>query len=251
MKVSIITICYNSASTIEETIQSVLSQDYPDIEYIIVDGASKDNTMEIVNRYKTQIQKIISEPDKGIYDAMNKGVDSCTGDLIGILNSDDVYASAQIISHVVNKINESGTDSVYGDLIYVKREQLEKIHRYWRSGEYRRENFRKGWMPPHPAFFVKRDCYLKYGKFRTEMKTAADYELMLRFLYKEKVSSCYLPEIITKMRAGGLSNVSLKNRIQANRDDRRAWKINGLKPGPLTLIRKPLSKIFQFIKKGS
>lgn len=251
MKISIITISFNSALTIEDTITSVLSQDHPTIEYIIIDGASKDNTLEIINKYKDKISKIISEPDKGIYDAMNKGILNCTGDLIGILNSDDVYASTNVLSHVVKKITEENTESLYGDLIYVHRDKMEKIHRYWKAGKYKRENFLKGWMPPHPAFFVKRNIYGKFGLFKTDFKSSADYELMLRFLYKEKISACYLSEVITKMRIGGVSNVTLKNRINANKEDRRAWKMNGLKPGLLTFIRKPLSKVFQFIKKGS
>jgi len=251
MTISIITICYNSASTIEDTVKSVLAQDYPDIEYIIVDGASKDNTLEIVNRYKEKISKIVSEPDKGIYDAMNKGIALCTGELIGILNSDDMYSSENILSHVVKKITEEKTDSLYGDIIYVERDKMEKIHRYWKSEPFKRENFRKGWMPPHPAFFVKREIYQKYGLFRTELTTSADYEIMLRFLYKEKISACYLPEVITKMRLGGISNISIKNRIRSNKEDRMAWRMNGLKPGPFTFIRKPLSKVFQFIKKGN
>ena len=247
MKVSIITISYNSEETIEDTIRSVVNQDYPNIEYIIIDGASTDSTLSIVKKYEDDIAKIISEPDKGIYDAMNKGVEAATGDIIGILNSDDIYASDKVISSIVNTIGEK--DSVYADLVYVDRENTDKITRYWKSGEYKEGLFKKGWMPPHPTFFLRKECYNKYGVYNLELKSAADYELMLRMIHKHKISVAYLPETITKMRVGGQSNVTLKNRIKANKEDRKAWVINGLKPGPLTLTMKPVRKITQFLKK--
>ena len=246
-KVSIITISYNSEETIEDTIKSVLSQDYDNLEYIIIDGASKDGTMDIVSRYEDRISKIISEPDKGIYDGMNKGVLNSTGDIIGILNSDDLYADETVITDMVNQIGDH--DAIYADLVYVNREDLDQVVRYWKSGEYKRDNFRKGWMPPHPTFFIRKKFYDEHGVYSTELRSAADYELMLRMLYKNEISCTYLNRVITRMRVGGESNVSLKNRIRANKEDRRAWEMNGLKPGPLTLIRKPLSKVSQWLKK--
>ena len=246
MKVSIITICYNSQETIEDTIKSVLAQDYNDIEYIIIDGASKDSTLEIVGKYTSGISTLISEPDKGIYDAMNKGVNSSTGELIGILNSDDFYANNSVISNIVSAITKNNSDSIYADLVYVDRLNPKKTIRTWKSGEYKHNLFLKGWMPPHPTFFVKKWVYEKYGKYNTSLKSAADYEFMLRVLHKHSISTSYFPETITQMRIGGESNVSLKNRIRANREDRKAWKLNGLKPNLFTLIRKPLSKIKQF-----
>jgi glycosyltransferase involved in cell wall biosynthesis len=248
MKVSIITISFNSAETIEDTIKSVVQQDYPNIEYIIVDGASTDRTLEIAKQYSTKIARIVSEKDKGIYDAMNKGVALASGDIVGILNSDDFYADDKVISDVVNQLLTSGADACYADLVYVNRGESDKIIRTWKSGPYKPGLFLRGWMPPHPTFFVKKKCYDKYGAYTLELRSAADYELMLRFLHKHHVSVTYLPRVITKMRAGGQSNVTLKNRIKANIEDRKAWKMNGLKPGLLTLTWKPVSKVLQFFK---
>jgi glycosyltransferase involved in cell wall biosynthesis len=247
MRVSIITITYNSAETIEDTIQSVLSQDYSSIEYIVVDGASSDRTMEIVERYKGRISKVISERDKGIYDAMNKGVALATGDVIGILNSDDFYADNHVISDIVRTMNSVKSDACYADLVYVDRLETNKVIRSWKSGEYHHGDFLRGWMPPHPTFFVKSDVYRKHGTYSLELRSAADYELMLRFIHKHAISIAYLPRVITKMRAGGQSNVTLKNRWKANQEDRLAWKMNGLQPGFLTLVRKPLSKLVQYL----
>lgn len=250
MKISIITIAYNSAETIRDTIESVLSQTNVDLEYIIIDGASKDDTMAIVNEYADRISQVVSEPDKGIYDAMNKGVMAATGDVIGILNSDDFYADANVLADVVAKFQQSGSDSLYADLVYVNRDDSDKIVRYWSAGEYKKGQFLKGWMPPHPTFFIRKEFYDQHGIYNTKLKSAADYELMLRMLHKHELSVCYLARVITKMRVGGQSNVSFKNRIKANKEDREAWKMNGLKPGAFTLYRKPLSKISQYFKKA-
>jgi glycosyltransferase len=246
-KVSIITVCYNSASTIESTIQSVLNQDYKNIEYIIIDGKSTDATLDIIEKYKTQIHTIVSEKDKGIYDALNKGIALATGDIVAILHADDFYNSSIIISDVVQLFAQENCDCVYGDLQYVDRSNTDIVKRNWISGKYIKENFLKGWMPPHPAFFAKRECYTKFGVFNLSLKSAADYELMLRFLYKNNCSVAYLPKTLVKMRVGGKSNVTLANRIKANREDKMAWILNDLKPGMLTFIRKPLSKLGQFL----
>jgi glycosyltransferase involved in cell wall biosynthesis len=249
MKVSIITIAWNSAETIEDTIKSVIAQDYEDLEYIVIDGASKDNTLDIVNKYKDNIAVVISEPDKGIYDAMNKGVKASTGDVIGILNSDDFYADNHVVSDIAALFKSSGAQGVYADLVYVNRTDTDRVLRYWKAGAYKAGMFRKGWMPPHPTFFIQAECYKNYGLYNTELRSAADYELMLRMMHKHKISVAYLNRVITRMRDGGESNVTLKNRIRANKEDRKAWAMNGLKPGLLTLYRKPLSKIKQFIFK--
>lgn len=249
LKVSVITVCYNSSETIESTIQSVLSQKYTSIEYIIVDGKSTDNTFSIIEKYKSKISKLISEKDNGIYDALNKGLAQATGDIVAILHADDFYTSNEVIADIVKVFEKEQVDCVYGDLQYVDRLNTSIIKRNWISGNYKKENFLKGWMPPHPAFFVKRKCYDNYGTFNISFKSAADYELMLRFLYKHNCSVVYLPKVLVKMRVGGKSNISLANRIKANREDKRAWIINDLKPGALTFIRKPLSKVGQFLKK--
>jgi glycosyltransferase len=246
MKVSIITVTYNSAETVEDTIKSVVNQDYKDIEYIIIDGLSKDKTLEIVYQYKERIAKVISEKDLGIYDAIGKGIKNATGDIIVALNSDDMYASNDVISKVVELFKSSHADAVYGDLNYVDRFDTSKVIRKWKSGAYKKGHFLKGWMPPHPTFFVRNYCYQKYGSFNLSLKSAADYELMLRFIHKHEIKVAYLSKLIVNMRAGGQSNVSFKNRFKANREDRKAWEMNGLKPGLFTLIRKPLSKIKQY-----
>jgi glycosyltransferase involved in cell wall biosynthesis len=249
MKISIITVAYNSAKTIEDTIKSVLSQSYQDIEYLIIDGASKDNTLAIVEKYREKIAKVVSEPDQGIYDAMNKGVALATGDVVGILNSDDFYADDDVLKNVAEQFKQSDIEGLYADLDYVDATDTNLIVRKWRSGTYKEKAFLKGWMPPHPTFFVRKEVYKKFGSYNLSLKSAADYEFMLRVIHKEKIKLGYLPNVIVKMRAGGMSNASFKNRLKANREDRKAWELNGLKPGPFTLIRKPLSKLVQFIKK--
>ena len=247
MKISIITITYNSEETLEDTIKSVVSQNYKDIEYIIIDGGSTDGTMAIVNKYKEQISIIVSEPDKGIYDAMNKGVEKATGDLVGILNSDDFYVNDNVISSIAEKIGNN--DGIYADLVYVGREDTDKIIRYWKSKAYKEGSFLKGWMPPHPTFFIRKKIYDKYGTYNLSLKSAADYELMLRLIHKEKISITYLPQIITKMRVGGQSNASLSNRFKANKEDRMAWDINNIDPKFYSLYLKPIRKIGQFLRK--
>ncbi len=252
MKISIITIAYNSAATIEDTIQSVLGQDYQHVEYIVIDGASKDGTQAIIEKYQSRIAYYVSEPDKGIYDAMNKGVQAATGDVIGILNSDDFYADAHVLSDVVKTfVAAKNCDAIYADLVYVDRDQTDKVVRYWRAGAYKPGRFRQGWMPPHPTFFVSKRCYDAFGLYNTALRSAADYELMLRFMHKHEIAVGYLDRVITKMRVGGESNVSLKNRIRANKEDRKAWTMNGLRPAWYTLTLKPLSKIGQFVRKSA
>lgn len=249
MKVSVITVCYNSESTLEETIRSVLDQDYNDLEYIVIDGGSTDGTRAILDKYNNAIDIVVSEKDKGLYDAINKGIDLASGELIALLHSDDLYAYTSVIRDVVTKLKEDGVESVYGDLQYVLRNDTTKVTRNWISGDYNRLNFLKGWMPPHPSFFVLKSCYLRYGKFNLDFHSAADYELMLRFLYKHGVTSGYLNKVLVKMRVGGKSNQTIWNRIKANREDKRAWLVNELKPAWTTFIRKPLSKLSQFISK--
>lgn len=250
MKISVITVAFNSAATIESTILSVLAQKYSNIEFIIIDGKSTDDTMSIIDRFKNKIQKIISEKDSGIYDAMNKGLRYATGDVVGFLHSDDVYASDNVLSEVAGLFKtDDSLEAVYGDLQYVDRQNSGKVIRKWTAGEYRKDKFLEGWMPPHPTFFVKRTCYDKYGMFNTEFRISADYEIMLRFIYKNEIKIKYIPQVLVKMKVGGESNVSVKNRIIANIEDRKAWKINGLTPRIYTLILKPLSKLSQWIMK--
>jgi glycosyltransferase involved in cell wall biosynthesis len=247
MKVSIITVCFNAEKTIRDTIESVLAQDYPHLEYIIKDGGSTDNTLKIIESFGDKIHRLISKPDTGIYDAMNQGIQNSTGEIIGILNADDVYAYDSVLSDVVSQFAPE-SDALYSDLVYVKSDNLQQIVRKWISGEYNRNKFLNGWMPPHPTFFIRKKHYENYGLYRTDMKSAADYELMLRMLFKHQLRASYLPKTTIKMRVGGVSNSTLLNRLEANRDDRRAWKMNGLKPKWYTLYWKPLSKLKQFFR---
>jgi glycosyltransferase involved in cell wall biosynthesis len=246
VKVSIITPTYNSARTIGDTLSSVACQHWPSIEHIIIDGASKDDTLSIVRTYP-HVSQLISEPDAGIYDAMNKGIQRATGDLIGILNSDDFYTHPLVLQKVIETMERSGAESCYADLEYVSPEAPERVVRNWKSGNYKPNYFYFGWMPPHPTFFVRREVYHRLGLFDTRLRTSADYELMLRFLFKNGISVCYLPDVIVRMRTGGVSNGSVANRLRANREDREAWRINGLKPRFYTFYMKPLSKIRQFL----
>ena len=247
MKISLITVSYNSEKTIGDTINSVLNQVNCDLEYIIVDGKSTDNTLKIIGAYASQISKVLSESDQGIYDAMNKGLALATGDIVGFLNSDDIYSDDSVLAEVVRKFQESDSDAMYGDLVYVSQNNLNKVIRKWKSGKFHKKSFELGWMPPHPTFFVRRHIYQQYGGFNTTLKSAADYELMLRFLYRHEISASYLPKTLVKMRIGGKSNASLKRRILANLEDRQAWKLNGIEPNFLTLWLKPIRKIFQFL----
>lgn len=248
MKVSIVTVCYNSARTIAKTIESVLAQNYSDIEYLIIDGASKDNTIQIVNSYKDKFlekgltYKIISEPDNGIYDAMNKGVSLASGDIIGILNSDDHYASSAIISIVADGFEVNKTDTLYGNLLYIKND---KPYRYWKSGKF--HTFKHGWMPPHPAFFVTKSAYEKFGLYRLDCGVNADYEFMLRLLEKNKASTVWINKTFVNMMAGGTSDNGIDSRIQGVVDNKLAWKVNNMTPAFYTVYWKKIRKIPQFI----
>lgn len=248
MTISIITACYNSEKTIEDTLKSIQSQTYPDIESIVIDNQSKDKTNEIIKKYSDIVSVHISEPDKGIYDAMNKGIALATGDIIGILNSDDFYVDKFVIEKVA-KVFENQVDSVYGDLVYVNKNDTSKVVRYWKSKKIFDGIFQQGWYPAHPTFFVKRKMYEKYGYFNLDFQIAADCELMLRFLEKHKISSRYLPEVLVKMRAGGESNKGVVNIIKANIESYYAWKVNGLYINPIRFLLKPLSKVSQFFRR--
>lgn len=249
MKISIITVTRNSEATIRDTIESVLMQKDVDLEHIIIDGLSTDRTMEIVNSYP-HITKFVSERDKSHFDAMNKGIALAEGEIVGILNSDDAYIDEKVLSKVVMAFHESGADAVYGDLVYIDPSDTRKVLRTWISGAYREGRFRWGWMPPHPSFFVKGDLYRKHGGFNLELGTSADYEMMLRLIHRHGVKPGYVPEVLVRMRPGGLSNKSLAARWKANRFDKKSWDVNGVKPYWFTLYLKPIRKIGQyFIRK--
>lgn len=246
MKVSIITATYNSASTIKDTLLSVKQQSHQDLEHIIVDGASTDNTLNLIS-HLGHTGPVLSEPDKGIYDAMNKGLGLATGEIVGILNSDDFYPHEGVIEKVVKAFEHSECDAVYGDLVYVDAHHATKILRKWVAGGYNKKLFYKGWMPPHPTFFVKKEVYEKYGQFNLDFKSSSDYELLLRFMFLNEIKVKYLPGVLVHMRAGGYSNRSIKNRLLAHKEDYRAWKSNGIVPKWYTLAMKPLRKVRQYM----
>ncbi len=245
MKVSIITSVYNNKETIKDAIESVLSQTYKNIEYIIIDGASTDGTVEIIKGYEDKINKFVSEPDKGIYDGLNKGINITSGDIIGFLHSDDVYMNNEVIEKVVETFKKYNCDGVYGDLVYVSKSS-DKVIRFWKSGEFSVDKLKKGWMPPHPTLFLKREIYEKYGLFDLSFKIAADYDFMLRVL-KNNLKLYYIPEVLYKMRIGGESNKSLKNIILKSKEDLKALRKNEI-GGIDILLRKNFSKIGQFFK---
>lgn len=249
MKVSIITVAYNASDTIRDALRSVDAQTHPEIEHLIIDGASSDGTCSIVEEHEAPWRFLFSEPDEGLYDAMNKGVGRASGDIVGVLNADDLLADAEVIAELVQAFQKGEVDAVYGDLVYVDARNTEQVTRRWTAGAYHQGRFLKGWMPPHPTFYVKRSFYRSYGGYRTELSSSADYELMLRFVHKYGARLRYLHRTMVKMRIGGKSNVSLKNRIRANLEDRKAWRMNELKPSFYTLWMKPLSKLFQFLKR--
>lgn len=248
MTVSIITATYNSAATVRDTLESVRQQDYPHIQHLIIDGASKDSTLEKVKEFP-HVASVVSEKDAGIYDAMNKGIAIATGEVVGILNSDDIYTNKDVISKVMAAFRDPSIDAVYADLQYVKYNDLTKVIRTWHSGSFSKKKFYFGWMPPHPTFFVRKKVYDEVGKFNCALRSAADYEFMLRVLLKNEHTPYYIPEVLVKMRAGGMSNASFRHRLRANKEDRQAWRLNNIKPYFFTIPFKPLRKVFQFILK--
>ena len=248
MLISILTPSFNSAATIQHTLDAVAVQSYRNKEHLIIDGGSTDQTVEILS-HSSFGGRYITEPDKGIYDAMNKGIRLAQGEIIGILNADDFYPHPRVLEKVMQAFTDQDCDAVYGDLHYVDAADTDRIVRYWRSGSYTPNAFTWGWMPPHPTFFVRRSVYEKYGLFNLDLGTAADYELMLRFIHRHRISLAYIPEVLVNMRTGGASNSNLTARLKANRMDRKAWEVNGLEPYWFTTYLKPLRKLTQFVFK--
>lgn len=296
MNISIITATWNAASTIADCLESITAQTVP-VEHLIIDGASTDGTPEIVKRsvtsdsllvisngnipdwsitpvtsHQSPHTRLLSEKDQGIYDAMNKGIALAAGEVVGILNADDFYASSDVLEKVARAFEDPAVMCCYGDLEYVREnhvmsdsllvtgegtsdldqspvthhQSLFTVTRYWKSGPFSPDSFYRGWMPPHPTFFVRRSVYERCGIFRLDMGSAADYELMLRFLVRHGLRTVYIPEVLVRMRVGGASNESLAARLRANRMDRRAWEVNGLRPYPWTIMMKPLRKVGQY-----
>ena len=238
MKVSIITVSFNSAKTIADTIESVLSQDYPEIEYIVVDGGSTDDTVQIIEEYQDRISRWISEKDRGMYDAMNKGIALATGDVIGILNSDDVYMNKHIISELMGLMQSQKAQVVFADLILVDQDNPNKVLRYYDSGHFHPNKFKYGWMPAHPTVFVKRALYDAVGPFATNYQIAADYEMLIRILAIQRARYAYLPKPVVRMRSGGASTAGLSRNWILNQEIIRACKENGIYSNMAMLLLK-------------
>ncbi|HCI56301.1 MAG TPA: glycosyltransferase family 2 protein [Bacteroidales bacterium] len=246
MKISIITVCHNSVKTIRDTIESVLKQTYRDIEYIIIDGNSCDGTVELVNSYSDRIDKFISEPDSGMYNALNKGIKLASGDVIGILNSDDFLYNEHVIRRIADEFDRYGTDSVIGDVIFVRPDNFDKIVRYYSSAGFTPEKFKYGIMPAHPAFYVKRKCYEKYGLYKEDYRIGSDFDLLLRFLLIHKITYRYLELPFVTMRTGGKSNKSFFSNIIINKEIARACRENGVKTNYFKIYSKYFYKVFEF-----
>lgn len=246
MKVSIITVTLNSEKYLSDCIRSVRGQNYKDIEHIIVDGKSTDGTLRIIYKNLDSISSWISETDRGMYDAINKGLEMATGDIVGVLNSDDMFASADSVRSIVDCFQTTKADTIYGNLIYVDPEDPQKVVRYWKSNSYKRSRFRYGWMPAHPTFYIRRELLSQFGMYENHYFTAADYEFMARYLFLNRVSSQYLDTMLVKMRTGGLSNGSFKKWFRANRRDYLAMRKNKIPFSFIVSVLKPLLKLPQF-----
>lgn len=246
MKVSIITSCYNREATLRGTIESVLEQDYPDIEYIVVDGASKDNSLAVINEYESRIDTIISEPDTGMYEGINKGIRAATGDIIGLIHSDDFLFSPHTISEIVQTFEEQQVDMIYGNGVFVNYDDINLMIRNWISGDYTKEKVKDGWLPLHPTVYIKKNSMDKWGLYDENYKIAADSDLLVRYLYEADLKVYYLKKYIVRMRMGGLSTDTGKTK-QKWKEDLRMYKSHGINP-LLALKGKVLSKIPQFIE---
>lgn len=243
--VSIITVSFNSARTIEDAIKSVLSQNYPSIEYLVIDGGSTDGTVEIVRGFGDRVDTFVSEPDRGIYDAMNKGIRLARGGIVGMLNSDDAYTDERSVSDLIEAMLRESTDSVFGDVIYVDKENTDRVVRYYRSGQWSPRRFRFGWMPAHPTFFIKREWYERCGLFSLDYRIAADFEILIRLLYVAKVTYAYVGRPVVRMRSGGVSASGWSNSLAINREIVRACKAHGIWTGlPLMALKLP-SKLLE------
>lgn len=244
IKISLITVCFNAENTIARCIESVINQNFKNVEYIIIDGKSTDNTAKIIKKYENNISIFVSEPDGGIYDAMNKGIKLATGQVIGMLNADDFFADDFVLSDIAAAFDNEKTDIIYGDLDFIDSQG--KIIRKWRSCVYKSNMFNKGWMPPHPTFYCRKNLFDKLGLYSLYYGTAADYELMLRFIHANKIVPVYIQKVMIKMNIGGASNKSYINRVKALLFDFKAMNSNGILFPPITLLLKPLRKIGQY-----
>lgn len=251
MKISVLTVALNAADTIEDTLRSVASQTYPDVEHVIVDGASQDATLEIVEWYPERVAKVVSEHDEGLYYAMNKGLDLVTGDVVGTLNADDVHGDERVLERVAHAFEDPQLEACWGDMCLMDYHDMHRLKRYWRSSPYRPGLFSRGWVPPHPTFFARRDLYAKYGKFDLSYRVAADFELLLRLIEKHRIKTTYISATLTRFRLGGVSNRSLRNVFRGNREILRAFRKHSVPISPLWPVTKFSEKVLQYVKRPS
>lgn len=249
MKVSIITVCFNAAEHIDETIRSVVMQDHTDIEHIIIDGGSTDGTQARIERYREVIAHFSSGKDEGVYDAMNKGLRMATGEVIAFVNAGDMIAHRSCVSEMAAEFAKGDADAIYGDAYMVDPHDIRKVKRFWKGGTYDRKKFRSGWMPPHLGTYIRKDVYDRFGLFRGDLKVSADYELMFRFMFKHRIRVHYVPKVLVRFRLGGVSNRSLAHIWRANLEVYKAWGLNGEHVSPLIILAKPLRKVAQILRR--
>jgi len=247
MKISVITAVYNNRDTVAQALDSALAQTHPDVELIVIDGGSSDGTLQVLQGYADHLAVLVSEPDHGIYDALNKGIARASGEVVGFLHSDDLFADTETLSRITAAFADPEVDAAYGDLLYVSKDDPSRVVRTWRSDVFSAARLARGWMPPHPTFYVRRKVYEQLGGYDTTYRIAADYDCVLRLLGKGGVRAVYIPEVLVKMRVGGASNRSLKNILQKSREDYRALRVNGV-GGMAALAWKNLSKLPQFLR---
>jgi len=248
-KISVVTVSFNSARTIGSTLDIVAAQRNADFEHIVVDGASTDGTREIVQAFRPAVAHLISEPDQGLYDAMNKGIAAASGEYLGFLNSDDVYVSRDVLAKVAQALSGGAFDAAYGDLLYVSADDPDRIVRYWQSRSYHLDLFRKGWHPAHPTLFVRTQLLRELGGFDTEFRYHADFDLMARLFVERGISSTYIPEVLVHMRMGGQSNRSIANIVRGNRESYRIARRAGIAASPLWFLSKLAYRIPQFFRR--
>jgi glycosyltransferase len=248
-KISVVTTTYNSAGSLADCLDSVASQTYAELEHIVIDGASRDGSQEILDKHRTSLARLVSEPDEGVYFGLNKGIVCSTGDIVGFLHADDVYQHSGVLETVASAFEDPSVEAVYGDLVYVDRHDLRHVVRRWHAGEFKRERLRWGWMPPHPTLYMRRSLYERFGVFDTRYRIAADYDLMLRVLSHTSGRILYLPQVLVRMRMGGVSNQSLRHVVRKSWEDYRVLRANRI-GGLRALAWKNLSKVHQFVRTG-
>ena len=250
MKISIITVAYNSAATIADTLKSVSAQTHADIEHIVIDGGSTDATLALVKAHGARVVQLVSERDHGIYDAMNKGLALATGDAVGFLNSDDVFADVRVVERIARALLAPGVDACYGDLVFVDAVHMERVVRYWKSGPYRKGACARGWMPPHPTFYARRRAYVKHGGFDVSFRMAADFEMSLRLLDIAGLHAVHIPEVLVRMRMGGASTRGLASVVRNNRETARACVKHGLPGGVRFVVGRVLAKVPELFRRS-